>query len=314
MVENRLHVIIDYSYLYYKYKFQLESGRMKRLTQPMEWHGVVVEKDVSQIYYSLREIEQIRRKYEAEWQSVTLSIAFDSKSARKESGTTESSKYKSNRGGKLNDDDFENIEFVRSVLSRVGYNTYKIEGAEADDIIAALVKWYSDSDLFGYTLIYTPDADVLENIKSNVAAMRYKSGKGYTFINSQNFQDVLSAELKCTMPYNCLMLYKCTVGDKSDCIDGIKGFGPAAFNKMIAALAEMKFDTAMGSNANAVAYALRSLHETGYFSDAQYQQAVESLELVKPIVLDKLDTPTKKPDIGLRQAVYMQYNMPSLVP
>ncbi len=314
MVENRLHVIIDYSYLYYKYKFQLESGRMKRLTQPMEWHGVTVEKDISQIYYSLREIEQIRRKYEAEWQSVTLSIAFDSKSARKESGTAESSKYKSNRGGKLNDEDFENIEFVRDILSRVGYNTYKIEGAEADDIIAALVKEYSDSDLFGYTLIYTPDADVLENVKNNVAAMRYKSGKGYTFIDRRNFKDVMSAELKCNMPYNCLMLYKCTVGDKSDCIDGIKGFGPAAFNKMIGALAVREFDTSLGSNANAVAYALRDLHEAKYLNDTQYKQAVDSLELVKPIILERLDVPVKKPSISLRQAVYMQYNMPSLVP
>ena len=49
----KAHIIIDYSFLYYKYKFQLESGKMKRLTQLMEWHGANIEKDVSQIYYSI---------------------------------------------------------------------------------------------------------------------------------------------------------------------------------------------------------------------------------------------------------------------
>ena len=49
-----VHLLVDYSFLYYKYKFQLENGYMKRLTTPLEWHGTVIEKDVSQIYYSMR--------------------------------------------------------------------------------------------------------------------------------------------------------------------------------------------------------------------------------------------------------------------
>ena len=116
-----VHAIVDYSFLYYKYKFQLDSGKMRRLTTAIDWKGAVIEKDISQIYYSIKEIEGFRRKLETAGHNVFVSVCFDMKSARKkqsdETSADAADKYKSNRVKRLSDEDFENIQFVEKLLS-----------------------------------------------------------------------------------------------------------------------------------------------------------------------------------------------------
>ena len=45
----KLHIIIDFMHIYYKYFFQLREGRIKRLSAPIDWNGTVIEKDTSLI-------------------------------------------------------------------------------------------------------------------------------------------------------------------------------------------------------------------------------------------------------------------------
>ena len=307
----KVHLVVDYSFLYYKYKFQLDSGKMRRLTQAMEWKGAVIEKDVSQIYYSLREIEGFRRDWEDKGHDVIVSVCFDMPSKRKQAETAEASKYKSNRGSKLTTEDFENIQFVQKLLDIAGYNTYRIDGYEADDIVSQLLDMYKNQ--FDYNVIYTPDADLLVNVCDNVGAMRYKSGKGYSGVTVENFSDYLGTELKCTMPYNALMLYKCTVGDKSDCIDGIKKFGPAAFNKLVAFLETAGINWSICGNYNNVKIILDACAK--YFTEAQLKQAYESFELVKPEIIpdELLPFPVNHTSSEKRAEAYLPYNMKSLV-
>ena len=306
-----VHLIIDYSFLYYKYKFQLESGKMRRLTQAMEWKGAVIEKDISQIYYSMREIESFRREWEAAGHTVTISVCFDMPSKRKQAHTAESDKYKSNRGSKLTSEDFENIQFVQGVLNTAGYNTYRIDGYEADDIVSFIVRNYKDR--FDFNVIYTPDADLLVNIGGNVGAKRYKTGKGYTAVTEDNFSDYLSAELKCNVPFNALMLYKCTVGDKSDCIDGIKKFGPAAFSKLVDYFTSMGANWSVAGNYENTKLLLNAA--SSYLKPEQLEQAFNSLELVKPedISTDLIPFPGEVSNYDRRYNAYMPYNMKSLV-
>lgn len=313
-----VHAIVDYSFLYYKYKFQLDSGKMRRLTTAINWKGTVIEKDISQIYYSIKEIEGFRRKLEMAGHNVFVSVCFDMPSARKEQAESgevseAASKYKSNRVKRLNEEDFENIQFVEKLLSLAGYNTYRINGYEADDIISHLVANYKDA--FDYTVIYTPDADVLVNICGNVGASRYKAMKGYASIDINNFTEYLSAELKCNMPYNGLMLYKATVGDKSDCIDGIKKFGPAAFNKLVDHLNTVGIEWENMGNWRYVEQVVNNLGASGYFTPEQYKQAFESLSIVRPMQFEAgvIADPIKHSTRELREAAYMPYKMQSLV-
>lgn len=308
----KVHLIFDFQFLYYKYKFALDSGRMKRLSAPVDVGGVRVEKDISQVYYALREMEGIRKRLEYGGNDVTVSICFDSKSNRKDQGTSESKAYKANRENKLNSGDFDNIDLVRQMLTEAGYNTYKLEGIEADDIIYNLVSKYKDS--FDYTMIVTCDLDIGVNIQGSVGLYRFKSTSGYSAIDEAHFNEVVDAELKCHVPYNAIMLYKCTVGDKSDNIAGIKRFGPSAFNKLVDYLGS--FDDIDWNGLRTKEKVAEILDKCGgYFTDEQMTQAKESLELVAPILISSADVPfpAKKSSRELREEAYMKLNMQSLV-
>lgn len=312
-----VHAIVDYSFLYYKYKFQLDSGKMRRLTTPINWKGAVIEKDISQIYYSIKEIEGFRRKLEQAGHNVFVSVCFDMPSARKqvrdEAGEEATDKYKSNRVKRLSEDDFENIQFVEKLLAQAGYNTYRYENYEADDIVAHLIMNYKDA--FDYNVIYTPDADMLVYVCNNVGASRYKALKGYTNVDINSFSAYLSQELKCNMPYNGLTLYKATVGDKSDCIDGIKKFGPKAFDKMVDYLDTLGIDWSTMGDWRQVEIVLNNLGSSGYLSIDQLNQALESLSLVRPMLFEPgvIPEPTKHSTREQREASYMQYGMKTLV-
>lgn len=306
-----IHLIFDFQFLYYKYKFALDSGRMRRLTTPVDVGGVVVEKDVSQIYYALREIESIRKKLEKSGKHIVVSVCFDSKSKRKDGDTTEAKEYKANRVKKLNDEDFDNIELVRNILTTAGYNVYKMDGIEADDLVHALVSY---SDVFDYTVIVTCDLDIAINVSDKVGLYRFKSSSGYGAVDMKTFSNVVKNELKCDVPFNAIMLYKATVGDKSDNIAGIKKFGPAAFTKLIKHI-EDSMDIEWSE---AVTYEkTKEILEKckGYLTDDQLKQAFDSLELIKPIEFsdDEIEPPVKISNSKLRENAYMKYNMKSLI-
>lgn len=313
-----IHLIVDYSFLYYKYKFQLDSGKIRRLKAPIEWNGTVVEKDISQIYYSLKEIEGFRRGYMRDGHNVIVSVCFDMPpKARKDLKSEAAEKYKSNRVKRLTEDDFNNIKLVEQILKEAGHNTYRIEGYEADDIIATLVNEYHS--VFDYNIIYTPDLDLIVNINENTGICRYKAMKGYTQVSSRNSREYLSTELKCNVDTNTLMLFKCTVGDKSDNIDGIKKFGVKAFDKLINYILtsniigdQIKSELNKAENVEKL---LRSLLESGYFSNEQYKQAMDCLELVKPSISDIeiVNPPSNISTRSKREVTYNKYRMPSLI-
>ena len=319
-----LHIIVDYSFLYYKYKFQLDSGKMRRLTAPMNWKGAVIEKDISQIYYSIKEIEGFRRRFENAGHDVFVSVCFDMPSNKRKElfakfgGQEVAEKYKSNRVKHLSEEDFENIQFVEKLLGEAGYNTYRIPEYESDDIIAHLIDTYNKA--FDFSIIYTPDLDLLAHISSNVSACRYKALKGYTDIGLRNFSDYIGTELKCQMPYNALILYKSTVGDKSDCIDGIKKFGPKAFDKLVNKLNSEGQDWNELRDYDNVEKLLVRLTNEGYFTEEQGKQALLSLLLVRPLEFKdddgrviEVEEPNKQSTKELRSKAYLQYSMESLV-
>lgn len=300
-----VHIIIDYSFLYYRYTFQLDSGKMQHLTAPIPWKGVILERDISQVYYSLREIESLRRRYEKGNIKTIISICFDSPSMRKGLGdtsnvsglsTSESSskQYKSNRVKRLTEEDYDNMEWVKELLYKAGYNVYKLPGYEADDLIHYLANTYES--VFYHTIIVTPDLDLAVNITPKTSLMRFKSTVGYSNIRYVNFTESMDSELKTTdFPYNAILLFKSTVGDKSDNISGIKRFGPAAFNKLVNALNSDINDHLSGIE-NGVNFSweemvkpevvLAALNYAGskqYITSDQLTQALDSLSLVAPI-------------------------------
>ncbi len=307
----KIHVIVDFMYLYYKYKFTIDSNRIRRLTGLLPYktdEGVVEysKSDVSYIYYPIKEIEGFRKQFERDGYEVVLSVCFDSPSVRKDTNT----EYKSNRTKKLSDTDFNYIEYIKYLLRMAGYNIYWMEGYEADDIIANLVKQYKND--FYYTVIYTPDTDMLVHIDTKVGVNRYKVGKNYTAVAVSNFSSYCSEEFKCNIPYNALMLYKACVGDKSDVISGISNFGAKAFDKLVDYLNDK------GISWNEMGNYKNTMELLNMCSDRltkqQLDQAIDSLSLVRHMEIEgNLPAPVHVSTEEIRQRAYSQCEMYSLI-
>ena len=308
----KIHVIIDFMHIYYKYFFQLSEGKLKHLSAPVDWNGTVIEKDVSLIYYPLKDIEGIRKSLETLGHDVTMSICFDSKSHRQDDGVAGGTEYKANRTKSLNENDFKNIEFINKKLIEAGHNTYKFDGYEADDIASYLVRNYAGS--FDYNVIYTNDKDLLVNINEKVGVMRFKQYKGYTQVDMNNYEQYLEPEFKTFIPYNALGLYLSSVGDKADGISGIKGFGPKAFGKLITKVAaKNEIDWKACGDYNKLAEVVVMCEE--FLEPTQYEQLQTSFALVANLeIIDDVTFPSSRSTQDLREKAYMPMNMVSLVP
>lgn len=304
-----VHAVWDYTFLYYKYLFAMRSGRLKQLTCPINWKGAVIEKDVSIIYYSIAEIEKQRRQLEEAGHSVVTSICFDMPSKRKE--LTDGEAYKEGRTKTLKDEDFENIVFIEKLLSDAGHNTYRYDGYEADDLVTFLAANYSN--VFDFTIIYTPDKDLAVNINDKIGMYRYKSTEGYKPVTINSYSNYFSNEFGCNIPYNSILLFLSTVGDKSDKIKGINKFGVKAFDKLINNLNNTYPDIDW-SRCGDLNYLDGVVEKAcSLLKPEQAEELMNSYKLVKPLELDFVPpSPEKKTTYEKRVKAYEQYMFMSL--
>lgn len=324
MSRTDIHVIIDFMFLYYKYKFMLQASRIKQLSglsglpkqliSDARLDGIdLVNFDSSIIYYVLKEIEKICTEFSEQFGigdsgtgNLVVSICFDAPApARKDLDEA----YKSNRThNKLTEDDFLRIDIIKEICKLCGYNTYYREATEADDIVYNLVR--QNKLKFKFTVVVTPDADLLINVQEGVGISRYKSGKGYTAVARGNFESYCTEEYKCRIPYNAILLYKSLCGDKSDLIKGIRGFGAKSFDKYIVYLDTLGIDYKKLSNTDSVRKLLQDT--ASYFGDSKkLDDALHSLDLVSPNIFD-LSSPVRKTIKDMRKEVYIKFGMPSL--
>lgn len=312
----RIHLIVDFQYNYYRNKSSFDRRAQKFGAKRLSAVVNGEEVDTTYMYLTLKDIESYRKQYlmnkDGTVNDVVVSIAVDSKTDRKEMDT----EYKSNRSGRLDSDDFASIDRTIDTLREVGYNIYKKETYEADDLIRGLVEKYEND--FDLTIIHTNDSDILVNLSPKVALARFKSSlKKHVLITEDNFSSLMGDEFKCDMPLNCIMLYKSLVGDKSDKVKGVSGFGVKAFDKLIwnlreqygnAYFLEMKY-------ADYTEQVLNDLHTCGKLTDTQFEEAIHSFNLVKPKELDftELTEPIQKDSYESRKLAYSKYEMVSLI-
>lgn len=301
---QKIHLIFDMYYMYYRYKYIIDSGRIRRLSANIDGKNI----DTSYLYYTIKAIENEISHYNSD--NITVSICIDSYTDRKED-----SDYKSNREGKLDDSDYYNLLLIEQIFKDVGYNVYKEYNAEADDLIKDLVSKYHSN--FDITYIYTPDADILVNLRDDVYIQRFKtSNKCHTLITPDNFSEIMSKEYGCKMPYNCIILYKCLCGDKSDKIAGIKGYGPKAFDKLITSLENDGFNFKLLVSAKNVETLLHMKEHLITNGDAKkFKEALDSLDLVKS---KKTEVTTVPPEMNIniienKKIVYGKYQFNSLI-
>lgn len=303
----RVHAIVDFMHIYYKYFFQVQEGKLKRLSAVVNNNGVDEEVDTTLIYYPLRDIEGIRKGLEQLGHEVVISVCFDMPSKRKESDND----YKSGRVHRLGDSDHHNLDVIEELLSKAGHNTYRLDGYEADDIVNYLVRNHADS--FDYNVIYTNDKDLLINIGDKVGVMRFKQYKGYAQVDRNNYETYLEQEFKVFIPYNMLGLYLSSAGDSADKIKGIVKFGPKAFSKLMTKVAaKNKFDMGKCGDYDELQKVIYMCDE--FLTPEQFERLKSSFALVANVeLLEDVEAPVKVSTESLRTQAYEKFQFKSLI-
>ena len=307
-----VHVIVDFMHIYYKYFFQKQRGNLKYLSAEVEKDGKTVSRETTLIYCPLRDIESIRARMETLGHDVTVSVCFDEKSVRKNSGVEGAEQYKEGRKNSLTEIDFENINLIYEMLEKAGHNVYRVEGYEADDLVNHLCRKYTDK--FDYTVIYTNDKDLLVNINDKVGVMRYHIYSGYGQVDKNNYEEYLSREFGAKIPYNAIGLYLASVGDSADKIKGIERFGKVAFEKLLNKVID-KYNPDFEScgdydKLKEVVYDCKE-----FLTDTQFKQLTASFELVKNVDIEDslVKAPTSKCTAEKRRDAYSGMKMESLI-
>lgn len=302
----RINVIIDFMHIYYKYYFELQSGRISKLSAPIEVNGITIEKDTTLIYHSLRDIESLRLQFEIEGHDTTVNVCFDSKPTIRNQIDSE---YKANRSHKLTDDDHRDVDYIMELLKKAGHNVYKKEGYESDDLVTDICQKYKDK--FDFTVIYTNDKDLAVNVSDKVVVMRFKQKKGYSQIKVNNYEQYLSTEFGARIPYNSVGLYLSTKGDSPDGIKGIKGFGNKAFDNLMNKLEDRNIDWSKCGDYDYLENIMDSIKDL--FSEVQFNEMKHSFKLVRSIDPELGELQFSKSTVELREEAYKYLGMLSLI-
>ena len=75
-MRDKIHLIVDFQYLYYRAFFGLKSGKLNRLSYLVDGEEI----DTSEMYYVMCNIESFRKQFQDSCKELTVSICFDSRS------------------------------------------------------------------------------------------------------------------------------------------------------------------------------------------------------------------------------------------
>jgi|TARA_R110002126_G_scaffold121950_3_gene263524 DNA polymerase I len=172
-------------------------------------------------YTSDRDVDGVTKKflsqvqlYASMYNSQDIYIAWDKKilrgkNFRQLSGEGE---YKAQRDKSVAENVYVSQPIIHKISHALGCRNLYPWTMEADDIIS----WLSTT-LGGSSVVITTDGDMLQLI--NTTTCVYNPQKKLT-IDHNNFDTIME------MPIEHFLAYKAILGDKSDNIEGITGFGP----------------------------------------------------------------------------------------
>jgi 5'-3' exonuclease len=276
-----------------------ETGYIEDYKTSLQIKENSMELRTTTVFMTLKLIENAIKNFGGS-DNVDVTLCFDS---RKNNRKEESADYKSNRHTGWTLDDHSDVELLEHVLGLVGYNCLKVSGYEADDLVHwANVKY---KDRYSQTIILTNDMDLLYNVSGNTKLyIRRTKEKDYILIDESNADALCSQRYGIEMPYTSIMLFKSLVGDTSDGIKGVSGYGKKTFEKMINSLTG--YDKASLLESDNVLSVIKSLS----LGAIKEQQGIDALELVKPQEIDlDLITEPHPIDLNTKENVYKELSI-----
>lgn len=161
---------------------------------------------------------------------------------------------------------YDQVNSFYKMLQLSGFTCLMEEGYEGDDLINKVVK--DNYNKYDYIGVVSNDKDLTHLIDDKVFWLNALRTKGD--IHRWNYEK----ELK--VPYNTIILYKALVGDMSDEYKGVDGFGDKSFSKLVSGL-KLPYERGIEEN----------LIKNIGFNSLEESQALKSLKLAQPLMIDK---------------------------
>lgn len=151
--------------------------------------------------------------------------------------------YKQGRTSKSGDDFVSQRNLLREHLSSLGLPIVKVDGYEADDILATFAQMRhlcinEDEKSVSQIRILTGDRDILSLVRDYQCEVLLYITNGNQVLYSCEDDVVLKCKYK--IKPDQFADYKALVGDRSDGILGIRGFGQSAACKFFSAYASLR--------------------------------------------------------------------------
>ena len=134
----------------------------------------------------------------------------------------ENSDYKNNRTS-LEDSYYIQMDLLKEILTKCGFDVLGANGFEADDFVCYVVNEYKNN--YDHVIVHSIDLDLAELVDKNVYFKNVLSKREDIVL--ENYEEVLK------IPYNTVLLKKALVGCSSDNIKGVPGLGEKRFLKIL---------------------------------------------------------------------------------
>jgi DNA polymerase-1 len=202
-------LIIDGSNLLFR-AYWIAESQPKFINSVGDWTGPV--------YLFLKSVKSLQDKFKPTetWLCWDKKLNYPSSNYRKQLAAET---YKQNRDSELANKVHEQHSLIEPWLSVLGIKQMYPWVLEADDIIS----WLTKEKCISSTIV-SVDKDMLQLVDSNTDFFNPIKKK---LINLENFEEEMGVKI------DQFVLYKSLLGDSSDNIDGIDGYGPVKSKRLV---------------------------------------------------------------------------------
>lgn len=246
------------------------------------------------LYGFIRSIQKIIKDFSPE----NLVAVFDGPN-NKQARIAIYEAYKSNREG-MPEDLFPQLEWAHEYCKYAGIPYLSEEGVEADDLIGTIAKWAEKKG--AEVFICSSDKDLCQLITDRIFMLN--THKGNLLINREKVEELHGVKPEQIVDYLAIM------GDKSDNIPGIPGFGPKTAASLLQEYGTLEN---LLSNLDAMENQKRAEKIRIHEEDARMSRQLAQLILNVPFPLDPSFYHLKPPHLEKLTALYQEMNFNTLL-
>ncbi|MEM8727719.1 MAG: DNA polymerase I [Chlamydiota bacterium] len=246
------------------------------------------------LYGFIRSIQKIRKDFSPD----ALAVVFDGPN-NKQRRTVIYERYKSNRT-EMPEDLFPQLEWAHDFCKASGIPHLTEEGVEADDLIGAITKWAEKKGI--KVFICSSDKDLCQLISDRVFMI--DPHKNNLLIDRAKVEEIHGVKPEQIVDYLAIM------GDQSDNIPGIPGFGPKTAATLLKEYGSLEH---LLASLDDMQNRKKAAKIRAHMEDALLSKKLATLILDIPYPREENFYHIKPPDIEALNALYREMNFNTLL-